>query len=67
MKKIITLILTIMMVMTLVSCGTERSTTKTVTAGSNTVHVTEKVGDNEKRYDIVYETAQDAWAAVHGK
>lgn len=66
MKKIIITIVVIIMAMSLVSCGTERSTTKIVTAGDNIVHVVEKNGDNEKKYDIIYENAQDAWTAVHG-
>lgn len=72
MKKIITLILAIMMVMTLASCSKEEhSTVKRVTEGDTTVYVLEQTTKdgkllNEKQYYITFETPEEAWAEVYG-
>lgn len=70
MKKFIITIMAIVMVMSLASC-TEHSVSKTVSAGSTEVYVTEQTIKNdevieESHYVITYETAEEAWAAVNG-
>lgn len=73
MKKIIMTIMAILiMLMSLVSCGEHRSTSKTVTFGDSTVYVTETVEKDdevleETHYTVTYETAEEAWNSVYGK
>lgn len=71
MKKVIMLIVAIMAMMTLASCGETRSTVKRVTEGESTVYVLEQTTKdgkllNEKQYCIVFETPEEAWAEVYG-
>lgn len=70
MKKNITAIIAIIMMVSMTSC-TDHNVSKSVLAGNTTVYVIETTSKNgevleEKHYTIEYETAQDAWDAVHG-
>lgn len=72
MKKIIITIMALVMMLGLTSCGETRSVSKSVTRGSNEVHVTEStIVDGErhvdKSYTITFETPDEAWNYVYGK
>lgn len=71
MKKIIITIMALVMMIGITSCGETRSVSKSVTGGSNEVHVMEStIVDGErhvdKSYTIIFETPEDAWNYVHG-